>query len=100
MSILELIARVIGWFEPVRDDGPGHPTAEMVRVRATMVLEDVRRSEPSNEKDTKVIGDYTGGLPGVVVVRSDPDQPARQILLDALLGWAPAWDAVFGPFKP
>ena len=65
-----------------------------------MVLEDVWRSEPSNEKNTKVIGDYTGGLPGVVVARSDLDQAARQILLDALLGWVPAWEAVYGPFKP
>ncbi len=35
-SILELIARVIDWCEPPRDDGPGHPPAETVRVLATL----------------------------------------------------------------
>jgi len=35
-SILELIARVIGRFEPLPDFGPGHPSAEMVRVLATL----------------------------------------------------------------
>ena len=35
-SILELVARVVGWFEPERDGGPGHPPAETVRVLATL----------------------------------------------------------------
>ena len=35
-SILELIARVIEWCEPARDDGPGHPPTETVRVLATL----------------------------------------------------------------
>jgi len=35
-SILELVARVIEWCEPVRADGPGHPPAETVRVLATL----------------------------------------------------------------
>ncbi len=35
-SILELTARVIGWFEPPSDTGPGHPPAETVRVLATL----------------------------------------------------------------
>jgi len=35
-SILELIARVIGRFEPLPDFGPGHPPAETVRVLATL----------------------------------------------------------------
>lgn len=35
-SILELIARVIGWFEPLPDFGPGYPPAETVRVLATL----------------------------------------------------------------
>ena len=35
-SILELIARVVGWFEPPADRGPGHPPAETVRVLATL----------------------------------------------------------------
>ena len=35
-SILELIARVVEWFEPARDGGPGHPPTETVRVLATL----------------------------------------------------------------
>ncbi len=35
-SILELIARVTEWDEPTRDDGPGHPPTEPVRVLATL----------------------------------------------------------------
>lgn len=35
-SILELIARVIDWCEPTRDDGPGHPPTETVWVLATL----------------------------------------------------------------
>jgi hypothetical protein len=35
-SILELVARVIEWCEPPRDDGPGHPPTETVRVLATL----------------------------------------------------------------
>jgi len=35
-SILELIARVIEWCEPTRDDGPGHPPTKTVRVLATL----------------------------------------------------------------
>ena len=35
-GILELVARVIGWFEPERDGVPGHPPTETVRVLATL----------------------------------------------------------------
>lgn len=35
-SILELVARVVGWFEPERDGSPGHPPVETVRVLATL----------------------------------------------------------------
>ena len=34
--VLELIARVVGWCEPPRAGGPGHPPAETVRVLATL----------------------------------------------------------------
>jgi ABC-type phosphate/phosphonate transport system substrate-binding protein len=69
-------------------------------VRATMVLEDVWKSEPKNEKETKIIDEYTGGLPGVVVVRNGLDEAVCKALTDALLGWVPARDAVYGRFKP
>jgi len=35
-SILKLIARVIEWCKPTRDDGPGHPPTETMRVLATL----------------------------------------------------------------
>ncbi len=69
-------------------------------VRATMVLEDVLNSKPDNTKATKVIGEYTGGLPGVIVVRANMDGAVCATLTDALLGWVPAWEAVYGPFRP
>ena len=69
-------------------------------VRATMVLEDVWRTDPENDKNTKVIGEYAGGLPGVVVARSDLEPSIRETLLAALLAWVPVWEAVYGPFRP
>jgi phosphonate transport system substrate-binding protein len=65
-----------------------------------MVLEDVWMSIPKNSEDTKIIGEYTGGKPPVVVVREGLDEAISKTLLDALLAWVPAWDAVYGAFKP
>lgn len=69
-------------------------------IRATMALEDVWNSEPSNAERTKVIGEYAGALPGVVIARHDLDVRVRETMLKALMAWVPAWDGVFGPFKP
>ena len=69
-------------------------------VRATMVLEDVWKSSPKNEQDTKIIGEYAGGKPPVVVVREGLDEATCRTLLDALLTWTPIWDAVYGAFRP
>ncbi len=70
-------------------------------VRATMILEDTWTANPGNARTTKVIGDYAGGLAGVVVVRHDLDGTTRETLLDALLAWMPTWDdKVYGAFKP
>lgn len=70
------------------------------QVRATMVPEDVWTSAPSNAEATKVIARYTDATGAVVVARADLDQCATGPLLDALLGWSPAPNAVFGGFKP
>ena len=69
-------------------------------IRATIVLEDVWKSSPENERTTKVIGSYDGGKPPVVIVRDGLDEAICRTLLDALLAWAPRWEAVFGGFKP
>ena len=69
-------------------------------VRATMVLEDVWKSAPKNGEDTKIIGEYTGGKPPVVVVREGLNEATCKTLLDALLAWIPPWDEVYGAFKP
>ena len=68
-------------------------------VRTTMVLEDVWKSLPKNAENTKIIGDYVGGKPPVVVVRQGLDEAICKTLLDALLAWTPIWDTVYG-FKP
>ena len=65
-----------------------------------MVLEDVWKSLPKNEENTKIIGDYVDGKPPVVVVREGLDEAIYKTLFDALLAWTPTWDAVYGGFKP
>ncbi len=69
-------------------------------VRATMVLEDTWDFLPKNAADTKVIGEYAGGVEGVVIAREGLDASVRQAFLDVLLAWVPAWDTVYGGFKP
>jgi ABC-type phosphate/phosphonate transport system substrate-binding protein len=69
-------------------------------VRATMVLEDVWKTFPKNADETKVIGEYAGSKGAVVLVREGLNEAICKTLLDALLAWAPAWQAVYGGFKP
>jgi ABC-type phosphate/phosphonate transport system substrate-binding protein len=69
-------------------------------VRATMVLEDVWKSLPKNAENTKIIGEYTGGKPPVIVVREGLDEKLCKKLLEALVSWVPSWEAVYGSFKP
>ncbi len=69
-------------------------------VRATMVLQDTWDFLPKNAADTKVIGEYAGGVEGVVIARHGLDDAVRQALLDALLAWTPPWGTVYGGFKP
>lgn len=69
-------------------------------VRATMVLEDVWRTTPANADLTKVIGRYYRAAGGVVVVRDGLDDDVAATLLDALLTWRPAPEALYGPFTP
>ncbi len=69
-------------------------------VRATMVLQDTWDFLPKNAEDTKVIGEYAGGVEGVVIAREGLDDAIRQAFLDALLAWTPAWNTVYGGFKP
>ncbi len=69
-------------------------------ARATMVLEDVWKTSAENEKTTKIIGEFTGGKPPIVLVRDGLDGEVCKMLLDALLAWSPAWDGVYGGFKP
>lgn len=68
--------------------------------RATMLPEDVIHSAPDKKARLKVIGEYEGALPGVIVARRDLDEKVRRTLLQALIDWRPDWDALYGPFKP
>jgi phosphonate transport system substrate-binding protein len=68
-------------------------------VRATMVLEDVWKSTPSNAETTKIIGRYDGATGAVIVVRDGIDEDVLNSLLDTLVSWKPRPDALFGGFK-
>ncbi len=71
------------------------------QARATMILEDMWRSVPENAETTKVIGEYVGGTPAVIVVRHDLDEGIKKTMLDACLEWTPPWkDKIFGAFRP
>ena len=70
------------------------------QVRATMVPEDVWRTNPANATQTKVIGRYENARAAVVIVRQTLDLETTPKLLDALVAWMPHWEAVYGAFRP
>jgi phosphonate transport system substrate-binding protein len=69
-------------------------------VRATMVPEDVWRTNPANARTTRIIARYDNATPAPVVVRHDLDATLAAALLDALVAWVPKWDGVYGAFRP
>ncbi len=70
------------------------------KVRATMVPEDVWLTRPANAEATRVIGRYDNATPAPIVARRDLDEALRRALLDALVGWVPPWENVYGAFRP
>lgn len=69
-------------------------------VRATMVPEDVWRTDPANARTTRIIARYDNATPALVVARHDLDEALAKGLLDALVTWVPRWDGVYGAFRP
>ncbi len=69
-------------------------------VRATMVPEDVWKTTPDNAEVTRIIGRYDEATGAVVVARESLDDDVARSLLDALVSWQPAWEAVYGAFRP
>jgi phosphonate transport system substrate-binding protein len=69
-------------------------------VRATMVPEDVWKTDPKNAPETKIIGRYDNATPALVVVRENLDEAICKTLLNALVAWTPKWEAVYGAFRP
>lgn len=69
-------------------------------VRATMVPEDVWRTDPANARTTRIIDRYDNATPALVVARHDLDEPLAKGLLEALVSWVPRWDGVYGAFRP
>lgn len=69
-------------------------------VRATMVPEDVWRTDPANARTTRIIARYDNATPALVVARHDLDEALARALLDALVTWIPKWDGVYGAFRP
>jgi phosphonate transport system substrate-binding protein len=70
------------------------------KVRATMVLEDVWKTNPANAETTKVIGQYDNCKPPVVIARENLDPGTCRTLVDALLAWQPDWSGIYGGLKP
>ncbi|KAF3013085.1 hypothetical protein E8E14_011326 [Neopestalotiopsis sp. 37M] len=68
-------------------------------VRATMVPEDIWRSEPANAETTKIIDRFEEGKPGIVVARHDLDPEFRVALTDVLAAWVPPPSSIYGRFK-
>ena len=69
-------------------------------VRATMVAEDVWKTDPRNAENTKIIGRYENGKPALIVARQDLDAEVGRKLLAALVVWRPKREAIFGAFRP
>ena len=69
-------------------------------VRATMVLEDVWKSTPKSAEQTKIIGQFDHRKPPIIAVRTSPDKSTRELLLDALVGWALEWGTSTAPSSP
>jgi phosphonate transport system substrate-binding protein len=100
--LLQRLGRSLGDHFSLRPTAPWQGQIDAVRsgeVRATMVLEDVWKSTPSNAEITKVIGRYDGATGAVIVVRDGIDGAVLNSLLDALVTWKPRPDALFGGFK-
>ncbi|KUI41278.1 hypothetical protein AU197_01720 [Mycobacterium sp. IS-1590] len=70
------------------------------QVRATMVLEDVWQTTPENASTTRIVARYDNCRPPVVLVKETLDKAVCATLLDALIGWAPDWNGVYGALKP
>ncbi|MFZ5783531.1 MAG: phosphate/phosphite/phosphonate ABC transporter substrate-binding protein [Pseudomonadota bacterium] len=70
------------------------------RVRATMVPEDIWRTNPDNAGTTRIVGRYDNATPALVVARRTLDEAFVRRLLDALVSWVPRWEGVYGAFRP
>jgi phosphonate transport system substrate-binding protein len=69
-------------------------------IRATMILEDVWNMTPSNVQNAKIIGDFDGCPPPILIVKSTLERPLVDALSREVLAWKPDWDAVYGAFRP
>jgi phosphonate transport system substrate-binding protein len=100
--LLQRRGRSLGGYFDLRTTAPWQGQIDAVRsgeVRATMVLEDVWKSTPSNAETTKVLDRYDGATGAVIVVRDDIDADTLESLRNALVSWKPSSDALFGGFK-
>ena len=99
--VLATLGENLNDFFDLRETAPWQGQIDAVidtTVRATMVVEDIWRATPSNAHATKIVGRYDNATGAVVVVGEDIDGRVAAGLLDALVTWQPAPDALFGPF--
>lgn len=69
-------------------------------IRATMILEDVWKMDPGNERKCKIIGQMDQCPPAILMVRKGLDAKLVNTLREALLAWIPDWKTVYGAFRP
>lgn len=101
--LLDAQGRKLGEFLDIVPTAPWQGQIDAVvtgSVRATMVPEDVWRTNPANALTTRIIDRYDNATPAPVVVRRDLDEALARALLDALVTWVPKWDGVYGAFRP
>ena len=104
--LLQRQGRSLSSFLDIQPVNPGSTWEGVVNavtsgtVRASMILEDVWKTFPQNAADTKVIGSYHHSKGPVMLVPAAMDPEIRQAFLEALLEYAPPWEAVYGGFKP
>ena len=69
------------------------------KIRSTMILEDVWKMTPSNERTCKIIGDMDHCPPGILAVNKRLDIETVGKLREQSLSFIPAWQTVNGAFR-
>jgi phosphonate transport system substrate-binding protein len=69
------------------------------KIRSTMILEDVWKMTPSNERTCKIIGEMDHCPPGILAVNKRLDIETVGKLREQALSYIPSWQTVNGAFR-